>query len=475
MAKRSAPRLLLGLRPQDHVPDWITHLIIVGNSNEILLQGAKDDVVRELSVSNGLEGDRTTPFPTIEEDTPEGASKGLKLDRELLLNLKILQPTSGHSMIASTPGGEPLIEMDGVRVQYGSKPVLGDWVQGIGKERLKGLYWTVRRGQRWAITGPNGSGKTTLLSLITSDHPQAYAQPMRLFGRTRLPEAGKPGLSLFDLQAHMGQSSPEIHAFFPRQLSIRQAIESAFADTFLSKPRLDFEGGQDINAALAYFRPELDPNAQNKPASFPRDTDGDAGYADSIRFANLTPAQQRVVLFLRAVIHKPDLVILDEPFSGMSPILRNKCIHFLEAGQLPCRHSITAERRVSGDLHTSSSHETDSSSASRQPPSIRHRGLSDDQALIIVGHVKEEIPDSVRNYIRLPGGSGAGDQLRDETLDFRIGALYPPNAISDDRVWEGLWAPASEFARYACQPESTDLSVAVTRHPDDEKFRWDYL
>lgn len=378
-------------------------------------------------------------------------------------------------MIASTPGGEPLVEMDGVRVQYGSKPVLGDWVQGIGEERLKGLYWTVRRGQRWAITGPNGSGKTTLLSLITSDHPQAYAQPMRLFGRTRLPEAGKPGLSLFDLQAHMGQSSPEIHAFFPRQLSIRQAIESAFADTFLSKPRLDFERGQDINAALAYFRAELDPNAQNKPASFPRDTDGDAGYADSIRFANLTPAQQRVVLFLRAVIHKPDLVILDEPFSGMSPILRNKCIHFLEAGQLPRRHSITAERRISGDLHTSSSHETDSSSASRQPPSIRHRGLSDDQALIIVGHVKEEIPDSVRNYIRLPGGSGAGDQLRDETLDFRIGALYPRNAISDDRVWEGLWTPPSEFARYACQPECTDLSVAVTRHPDDEKFRWDYL
>lgn len=35
-------------------------------------------------------------------------------------------------------------------------------------------------------------------------------------------------------------------------------------------------------------------------------------------FASLTPGSQGVVLFLRSIVHRPSLLVLDEPFQGMS-------------------------------------------------------------------------------------------------------------------------------------------------------------
>lgn len=51
---------------------------------------------------------------------------------------------------------EALVEMQGVRVRYGDKEVLGSWQQEIGDRTEKGLSWTVRRGERWGVFGPNG-------------------------------------------------------------------------------------------------------------------------------------------------------------------------------------------------------------------------------------------------------------------------------------------------------------------------------
>lgn len=50
---------------------------------------------------------------------------------------------------------------------------------------LKELDWTVRRGEKWALSGENGAGKSTLLSLVCADNPQSYACDISLFGRKR--------------------------------------------------------------------------------------------------------------------------------------------------------------------------------------------------------------------------------------------------------------------------------------------------
>ncbi len=53
-------------------------------------------------------------------------------------------------------GREVLVNMEGVCVRYGEKMVLGNWTQGPEEEKTRGLWWDVRRGDRWGIFGPNG-------------------------------------------------------------------------------------------------------------------------------------------------------------------------------------------------------------------------------------------------------------------------------------------------------------------------------
>ena len=45
LAYKSSPRLFLALRPQDPIPDWITHIIILGNNHTIALKGLKEEVL----------------------------------------------------------------------------------------------------------------------------------------------------------------------------------------------------------------------------------------------------------------------------------------------------------------------------------------------------------------------------------------------------------------------------------------------
>ncbi|KAJ5952111.1 uncharacterized protein N7479_010524 [Penicillium vulpinum] len=441
LANKQAPRLILALRPQDKVPYWITHMMVVGNSHEVLLQGPKPVIEDTLDVWRHVIK-KTVPgsLPKQEAEILNKCKADLKagiLDEELLGDLVAHTKNLRSSEVQAPLGGEPVIEMKGVRVQYGDKVVLGDWSQYVNGTSNRGLHWRVRRGQRWAILGPNGSGKTTLLSMITSDHPQAYAQPIELFGKSRLPEPGKPGISIFELQSRIGHSSPEIHAFFPRQLSIREALETAFAETFLAKPKLNIERDLDISVILRFFKPLLDPNYHTSEipeistahlptfkkmshhrAYFP--LDHIVEYADEILFGQLTPAKQRIVLFLRALVTRPDIVILDEAFSGMSAAQRNLCLQFLETGE--------KTRRI----------------RSRIEPEIRYTGLTPDQALIMVSHVPEEIPDSVRYYMRLPSPRGTGDPL-----DFRFGILQSKTTLRHPSTWEAAWSPKEKFLKHA--------------------------
>ncbi|RAL11999.1 putative ABC transporter [Aspergillus homomorphus CBS 101889] len=472
LAAKSEPRLIIALRPQDPIPKWISHVVVFGDRKGIFYQGRRDLLPRLVPGCEAFMYGK--PFRVAEmvdieawqdKEVLDGLTRisGFKeppLTRDFMRELlPTWKPNTWRTLprdLDPPRGGEPLIEMDGVRVQYGDKVVLGDWSQPVNGNSEEGLHWTVRRGQRWAVLGANGSGKTTLLSLITSDHPQTYALPVRLFGRSRLPEAGKPGVSIFELQRRVGHSSPEIHAFFPRQLTIRQALESAFAETFLARPKLNYEADLDVDAFLQYFRPELNPSkttpykdrieqisyeARSMLPYFRRfnyykfyeNPGGEVEYADSIKFGDLSVDLQRLVLFLRALVHRPDIVILDEAFSGMSSTLRDKCHAFLESGA---------------------------------GPESRFRGLSDQQALIMISHVAKEIPSLVRHYLRLPSGDKEGD------VDFRFGTLKSNSSMSYPRVWKAAWAPSRDFEAKTTRADPTEAPEGEPVREDYEKYEW---
>ncbi len=186
----------------------------------------------------------------------------------------------------------PVIEFDRVTVKYGAVTALDD------------VSWTVRTGDRWAVLGPNGSGKTTLLSLVCGDHPQAYGNAVRVFGRQR-----GTGESIWDIKKRIGLVSPELHLYFTQAMTARQAAGTGFHDIVTTRP-LTSEQIATIERSFAEFH-----------------------LADvlEVPFGRLSTGQQRLVLLVRALVKSPEVLILDEPFQGLDAPTRDLAKGWLDA------------------------------------------------------------------------------------------------------------------------------------------------
>lgn len=174
---------------------------------------------------------------------------------------------------------QTMVKMSNVDVRYGEKEV------------LKKINWEVKAGEKWLLQGHNGSGKSTLLSLINGDHPQAYANDIVLFGKQR-----GSGESIWDIKAHLGIISPEMHWYFDQTAKVWQSVASGFFDSVGLFRNLSFEKQQLLDQILDFFDLKEDKN----------------------KLLNTLPlGKQRLALLARTVIKNPELLILDEPCQGL--------------------------------------------------------------------------------------------------------------------------------------------------------------
>ena len=174
-----------------------------------------------------------------------------------------------------------LVSMTNVKVTYGHTKI------------LEGINWTIKPGERWALSGPNGSGKSTLLSLIYGDHPQAYSNDIVLFDRPR-----GTGESIWDIKQNIGYMSPELFQYFPDQYPCHQVVESGFYDTVGLY--------QEVNEAtrrksIQWMEVMGIAEIQNTP------------------FGEVASTLQRLCLLTRALVKNPPLLILDEPCQEFDP------------------------------------------------------------------------------------------------------------------------------------------------------------
>lgn len=173
-----------------------------------------------------------------------------------------------------------IVQMTNVSVQYGDHLILDD------------VNWTVKQGERWALTGPNGAGKSTLLSLINADNPQAFANNIVLFDRKK-----GTGESIWDIKKNIGYFSADLVRFFPGRFSCLQVVTSGFFDTFGLFRKVS---EQHLKVALKRLRLfDLERLAHKS-------------------FGQVSANEKKLVLLCRALVKNAPLLILDEPGQGLS-------------------------------------------------------------------------------------------------------------------------------------------------------------
>ena len=180
-----------------------------------------------------------------------------------------------------------VFQLDGVSVRYGQTTILDN------------LRWRVKPGEKWMLKGENGAGKSTLLSLLYGDNPQAYSLPVYLFDQKR-----GPGQSIWAIKERIGFTSPELHAYYDQDLLARHVVWSGLTDTFHVKPGTPPEFRKTTEILFEYFGIH---EYLNRP------------------FSQLSTGMQRLVLFMRAVIKVPPVLLLDEPFQGFDQHLIQSC------------------------------------------------------------------------------------------------------------------------------------------------------
>ncbi len=167
-----------------------------------------------------------------------------------------------------------------------TQPVLS--VESISKQfeavrAVDDVSFEVSRGEILGYLGPNGAGKTTsirmILGIFRPDH----------------------GEIVVHLDGHSGRLPKERTGYLPEERGL-------YADVTV----LD---------ALLYFA-ELKgvPRAASRPAILEWLARFDLLAWRSRKIEKLSKGMQQKVQFIAAVAHKPDLVVLDEPFSGLDPV-----------------------------------------------------------------------------------------------------------------------------------------------------------
>jgi ABC-2 type transport system ATP-binding protein len=156
-----------------------------------------------------------------------------------------------------------------------------------GHVAVRGLSLTVPRGAVYGLLGPNGAGKTTtirmVLNIIAPDEGS-----IRLLGRS------SSAAGVTDRVGYL----PEERGLYKR-MQVRRVLR------FLAE--LKGVRGREADRRIDRWLDRLELKTSER----------DWGLA---RVDELSRGMQQKVQFIGTLLHDPDLVILDEPFSGLDPI-----------------------------------------------------------------------------------------------------------------------------------------------------------
>ncbi len=165
---------------------------------------------------------------------------------------------------------------------------------------LRNLSLQVRQGEHIVILGPNGSGKSTLVKLITCElYPSAgiKGSRFRLFGRELW--------ALEDLRRCLGIVTLDLlqnlsHEVLAREVTARDMVLSGFFNSLGLWPHHQVTPDQERRANRILRFLEIAHLARRALSA-------------------MSSGEQRRALIGRALVHDPQMLILDEPTNSLDP------------------------------------------------------------------------------------------------------------------------------------------------------------
>ncbi len=158
------------------------------------------------------------------------------------------------------------------------------------------LSLNVPQGSIYGFIGPNGAGKTTTLRMI-----------MNIF----YPDSGK--IRIFGEKMH-GATSDRV-GYLPEERGMYKKMKVRDLLRFYG----ELKSGRKVNKEVDYWLDRL----------------GLSDWADK-RIETLSKGMGQKVQFISTVVSRPELIILDEPFTGLDPVnieaIKNAVLEFRSQG-----------------------------------------------------------------------------------------------------------------------------------------------
>jgi iron complex transport system ATP-binding protein len=187
-------------------------------------------------------------------------------------------------------GDEPRLKLSGLEVWRGKVKILRD------------LHWTVQRGEHWVMLGPNGSGKTSLLAALTG-YLTPSAGTVRVLGQTY------GCCDWRELRKRVGLVSSALRQQITDEAEVLELVAA----------------GRD-----AIVNPWKKPSPQDRRRAKQLLRRFGVEKLIGRDWGVLSQGERQKILIARALMARPEILILDEPCAGLDPGAREDFLDRVE-------------------------------------------------------------------------------------------------------------------------------------------------
>lgn len=184
-----------------------------------------------------------------------------------------------------------IIEKNKIRGEIVFKNVIFEYIEG--EEILKNLSFEAKAGETIAIVGATGAGKSTIINLLSRFYDIKS-------GEITIDGINIKDYKLSNLRSHIAVVLQDVFLF---------------NDTILNNITLGDNAITETNVIDAAKKIGIHPFIEQLPGGY--------SHKVSERGATLSVGQRQLISFLRAYVHNPDILILDEATSSIDTVSEN--------------------------------------------------------------------------------------------------------------------------------------------------------